>query len=454
MKKMMFLTFFLGLALLLLSSEDVIGGRGRGGGGGGRGGGGGARPSPGGGGRPIGGGAVNPYGGGSAGRASTPIVGPGGGSGQAGKGGGSYTTKGGATINAKGAAAGGTTGGGVQGGKYVGGIQVTGPGGKEVSKVGAGGAVQGPGGNAIGAKGGATVGSGPQGSIGTKYKGGVAIGPQGGVAGKSQVGAATGPGGTVVGGSRGAVASGPYGAAAGRSAYVAGRSGTYYRSAAAVRGQGVYVRQGVANYPCFRPGWYAQYPGAWFAAGWAANSVWRAATYAACSSYCGTTEEPVYYNYGDNVTYQDDGVYFNGDKVYSNEEYVQKANTIADDGREAKVTKEEEWLPLGVFAMVQGEETKSNYIFQLAVNKQGVIRGNYYDAVTDSTSLVYGSVDKKTQRAAWTVGDRKTPIYEAGVANLTKAETSMIVHYSKDRSEQYTLVRIEEPEAKNGEQKK
>ena len=54
----------------------------------------------------------------------------------------------------------------------------------------------------------------------------------------------------------------------------------------------------------------------------------------------------------------------------------------------------------------QGEETKSNHIFQLAVNKDGVIRGNYYNAVTDTTE-VYGSVDKKTQRAAWTVGDRR-----------------------------------------------
>jgi hypothetical protein len=96
--------------------------------------------------------------------------------------------------------------------------------------------------------------------------------------------------------------------------------------------------------------------------------------------------------------------------------------------------------------MVQGEEKTSNHIFQLAVNKKGVIRGNYYDAVTDTTSEVFGSVDQKTQRAAWTVGDRKTPVFEAGIANLTKNETTMLVHYAKDRSQQFTLIRIEEPE--------
>ena len=96
--------------------------------------------------------------------------------------------------------------------------------------------------------------------------------------------------------------------------------------------------------------------------------------------------------------------------------------------------------------MVQGEEKTSNHIFQLAVNKQNVVRGNYYDAVTDSTALVFGSVDPKTQRAAWTVGDRKTPVFEAGIANLTKDETTMLVHYGKDRSQQFTLIRIEDPE--------
>ena len=47
------------------------------------------------------------------------------------------------------------------------------------------------------------------------------------------------------------------------------------------------------------------------------------------------------------------------------------------------------------------------------------------------------SVDKKTQRAAWTVGDRKEPIYETGFANLTRSETTMLVHFGKDRTQQW-----------------
>ena len=82
----------------------------------------------------------------------------------------------------------------------------------------------------------------------------------------------------------------------------------------------------------------------------------------------------------------------------------------------------------------------------MAINKQGVIRGNYYNALTDSTTPIYGSADKTSQRAAWTVGDKKTPVYEAGIANLTKDETTMLVHFGEGKSQQLTLVRVEKPE--------
>ena len=103
-------------------------------------------------------------------------------------------------------------------------------------------------------------------------------------------------------------------------------------------------------------------------------------------------------------------------------------------------------MTLGVFGMVQGDETTANQIVQLKVNKQGVIRGEYYNATTDTTEKISGSVDKKTQRAAWTVGDRKNVVYEAGIANLTKEETTMLIHYGKDKTQQWTLVRIENPQ--------
>src|SRR6516225_628635 len=56
--------------------------------------------------------------------------------------------------------------------------------------------------------------------------------------------------------------------------------------------------------------------------------------------------------------------------------------------------------------------------------------------LSDSTQPVYGSVDKDSQRIAWTIGDKKDPGFETGLPNLTKDDTTMLVHFSKDRTEQ------------------
>jgi hypothetical protein len=206
------------------------------------------------------------------------------------------------------------------------------------------------------------------------------------------------------------------------------------------------VRNDFGHYDCFHGGWWNQYPGAWRAAAWtSAASVWGAATWANCSPFCGYPAEPVYYDYGSNVVYEGDTVYVNGASVGTQEQYAQQAIVIADTGKQAEASKEEEWLPLGVFAMIQGERTDSNDLFQLAVNKAGTIRGNFYSVLSDTTLPVSGAVDKNSQRAAWTVGDRKEPVYEAGFANLTKSETTMLVHFGKDRTQQWTLIRIDPP---------
>jgi hypothetical protein len=103
----------------------------------------------------------------------------------------------------------------------------------------------------------------------------------------------------------------------------------------------------------------------------------------------------------------------------------------------------------GGFGMIQGEEKVAQHIFQLAVNKGCVVRGNYYDAVADSTLPVCGSVDPKTQRVAWSIGEKKTIVFETGLENLTQEQITVLVHYGKERTEQMVLVRLEEPPQAN-----
>jgi len=81
----------------------------------------------------------------------------------------------------------------------------------------------------------------------------------------------------------------------------------------------------------------------------------------------------------------------------------------------------------------------------LAIDKAGLLRGTYYDAVSDTTQNITGKVEKKSQRAAWTIGDKKTPVYEAGLANLTQQQTTILVHRDAGKVEQMLLVRVEDP---------
>jgi hypothetical protein len=177
-----------------------------------------------------------------------------------------------------------------------------------------------------------------------------------------------------------------------------------------------------------------------------AAAYWGWAPYSSYATFCGYPAEPVYYDYGTTIVYQDDSVYYNGDPVATAAEYATQAAELAAAGQAAKPAENEEWKALGVFAAVQGEEQQdASNIFQLAIDKDGVIRGNYYNALTDTTVTVYGSVDKKTQRAAWTVGENKETVYETGFANLSQPETQILVHFGKDRTQQWTLVRLEKP---------
>jgi hypothetical protein len=206
-----------------------------------------------------------------------------------------------------------------------------------------------------------------------------------------------------------------------------------------VAGQGSTVRQNFRSFAQENPLLAARWIG----------PTWRPITWGALAGFTGYAayaSEPAYYDYGENVVYQGDTVIVNGEPAGTPEQYTEQASAIADTGTGAKPDQQGEWQALGVFAMVGEGETKSTNIFQLSINKDGLILGEYYNALIDETSQIQGSVDAKTQRAAWRVLDKPFPVYEAGIANLTKPETTMLVHFSKEKSQQFTLVRLEQPQ--------
>jgi hypothetical protein len=202
-------------------------------------------------------------------------------------------------------------------------------------------------------------------------------------------------------------------------------------------------------------GWYANHFRPWWPGGWWGGFGWGVGigmmaglAWGDLAGWGGYGAAPVAYNYGTTICYQDDGVYVQGERVGTAEEYAQQAATLAGQGStEAKVPGDDQWRPLGVFAVARAEETNPSTFISLAIDKDGLLRGTYYDAVSDATQNLAGKVDKKTQRAAWTFAGKTTPVYEAGLSNLTQDQTTILVHRDGGKTEQLLLVRVKDDQS-------
>jgi hypothetical protein len=364
----------------------------------------------------------------------------------------------------------------------------TGPNGTTIAhgSIGERGAAVGPNGAAAGERGArGTVVEGPNGNTiahGSAGEGGAVVGPNGAAAGgrgargttfdganggsishgaAGERGAVVGPGGAAAGerGARGTAIHGPNGGTIAHGA--AGERGAVTRnwSSADMRVQGNYARDHFGYYNHFGHDWWHHYPNAWWANGFAAG-FWAGCSWGALNNWFGANWIPIPYDYGSNVTYVDNSVYLNDDPIAPAADYYQSAAGLVQTGEDANIPSQPpsdsnqqadssnpKWLPLGVFNALRGDEKTSDMVFQLAVNKDGIIRGNYFNTGDKNNQQVDGSVDKKTQRVAWVVEDKKNIIFDTGLYNLTKDETPVLVHFGKDKTEQWLLVRLKQPPA-------
>lgn len=193
------------------------------------------------------------------------------------------------------------------------------------------------------------------------------------------------------------------------------------------------------NHPRFD--WAMDHP-RW--AAWRVNRPYRWATAAALTAWCGYGSS-LYYNYGDNIYYQDDAVYSGGEAICSTEEYAASAETIVTSIPE---TKNPDWMPLGVFAVTQDGKASGpapTLFVQLNVSKEGLIAGSLQNSADGTSQPLEGMVDKASQRAAWVVCGKSRPIMETGIFNLAKDTAPALVHFADGQTQQWLLVRMDEP---------
>lgn len=161
---------------------------------------------------------------------------------------------------------------------------------------------------------------------------------------------------------------------------------------------------------------------------------WAWATTAGVASWLGWNAAPVYYDYYDSMP-----TYYEPPQQYATSpQYPQSAPQAGGTPSGG------DWMSLGVFALSRDAANPSTpkMYLQLALNRQGTVSGTFYNALTDQTYAVGGSIDQSTQRVALQGGDSQSPILETGLYNLTQSEAPAQIHFADGRVQSMTLVRL------------
>ncbi len=201
----------------------------------------------------------------------------------------------------------------------------------------------------------------------------------------------------------------------------------------------------------FSPSWYADHPQAWratrsFAGNWAAASLGAATAWMGMSAAAGDNTGYVDGTIENDDDSNDDDSQPAAAAQQQTEDYQPQpaqASQLAQSGSD--LANDSDWLPLRVYALKGENQSEATAMLQLSLNKDGVLRGSYYDVVSDQGQAIQGAVDKTTQRVAWKVGSKGPVVFETTLANLTHASGPVSLHFANGESRQWNLARLQNP---------
>jgi hypothetical protein len=150
----------------------------------------------------------------------------------------------------------------------------------------------------------------------------------------------------------------------------------------------------------FTADWYAKHPQAWRPAKSPAD-WWKTADVATITAWLGQTVTAA------GTAADDAGGVATAGGVDAGADGLQSVLVLPAGHQNAVGPADADWLPLGVFAVVppgtQESDQAHNYQ-QLAVDRQGTIKGNFFDTISGTIQPITGTVDRTALVASWTVG--------------------------------------------------
>jgi hypothetical protein len=110
----------------------------------------------------------------------------------------------------------------------------------------------------------------------------------------------------------------------------------------------------------------------------------------------------------------------------------------------SETPQDAQWMPLGVFSLKPAGQQDSTRVIQLAVSRDGLVRGTQLDTLTEDTANIQGAVDKKSLRIAWTIGSKTGAAFEAALGDLTRPQCQVTVRFADGKTAAWEMVRIEQ----------
>ncbi len=195
----------------------------------------------------------------------------------------------------------------------------------------------------------------------------------------------------------------------------------------------------------FTPAWYSEHPDAWQYTHPHAD-LWAVAGVAGLTTWLGYPATAATTTAATSTTV----AAASATTAATGTEAAAAATATSTDGNAsnaAALPSDLEWMPLGVYATGPKDAAQAHVYQQLAVSKQGELKGNYYDSITNTTQPVSGSIDRETRKASWKVGGKGGATFETTLDALMKTPSDVTMK-SGSATHEWELVQVQKPDDK------
>jgi hypothetical protein len=195
----------------------------------------------------------------------------------------------------------------------------------------------------------------------------------------------------------------------------------------------------------FTPAWYSEHPDAWQYTHPHAD-LWAVAGVAGLTNWLGYPAAAATTTAATSTTVAASSA----TTTAAGTEAAATATATSTDGNASSAAApppDLEWMPLGVYATGPKDAAQAHVYQQLAVSKQGELKGNYYDSITNTTQPVSGSIDRETRKASWKVGGKGGATFETTLDALMKTPSDVTMK-SGSAEHEWELVQVQKPDDK------